>query len=452
MNRFYIIIILFLNLIKLLFVFYLIYTLIKKKSLIGSFIILFFITINILLYGISVNIFRFISDSNIFKDYNVKPLEVFYVELVEFFSFLLFLTICYFIFINKRLNKFYYNIPNFNNVFIILSFINVFCIINYFISDYYNTFIFGEVFKYLSGPSAVILTFYSFYHKRYKFLIISLLHLGLVLFLVFSTGVRGPIVGIILIILFLYIKHYPLKKVLRKIPLLVIPILLLIFLNKEYSKLKTAFTTEYISNPQGYQSILDIGSFVIDFYKNGGSEYVEGNESKSYDEIEFRLGARSMYSVGFFRFTENTGYTNFKPLINTLYVLFPRAYFNLDKPYPDSYNGEEYGMGMYVCVDEVDHKVYMTDFYASSHYYWQFGIFGVIFFTLLSTIYIFIILYISRKMHYIMQILFIIFSLKPYYFIPQFTISDIILMLITKILPFLVLYFLLNNIYKFKFK
>ena len=278
-----------------------------------------------------------------------------------------------------------------------------------------------------------------------------MLHLGLVLFLVFSTGVRGPIVGIILIILFLYIKHYPLKKVLRKIPLLVIPILLLIFLNKEYSKLKTAFTSEYISNPQGYQSVLDIGSFVIDFYKNGGSEYVEGNESKSYDEIEFRLGARSMYSVGFFRFTENTGYTYFKPLVNTLYVLFPRAYFNLDKPYPDSYNGEEYGMGMYVCVDEVDHKVYMTDFYASSHYYWQFGIFGVIFFTLLSTIYISIILFISRKMHYIMQILFIIFSLKPYYFITQFTISDIILMLITKILPFLVLYFLLNYIYKFKF-
>ena len=94
----------------------------------------------------------------------------------------------------------------------------------------------------------------------------------------------------------------------------------------------------------------------------------------------------------------------------------------------------------------------MTDFYASSHYYWQFGLIGVIFFSIISTFYIMFIFLLSRKMHSIIKLLFIIFALKPFYFIPQFTFSDIILMLVTKIIPLLLLLTLLNYFTKFKIR
>lgn len=451
MNRFYIILIILINISKLLFLIATFYKLNKKFKKIEHNLLFYFLIYNTFLYGLVVNIFRLISDAKILADYQVNIEEVFIVEIIELFSTIIFITIIY-LFLTSKFNKHYKEKTNINSTFFILAVINILCIFNFFISDYYNQLLFGEVFKYLSAPSAVILSFYSFYYKRFRYLFISLVHLGLVLFLIFSTGVRGPIVGIVLIIFFLYINHYSYKKALKKIPILIIPIILLILLNKEYSKLKTAFTTEYLSNPQAYQSILDIGEYVINYYTNDSSDYIEGNESSGFDEIEFRLGARSMYSVGFLRFTKNWGYTYFTPIVNTFYVFAPRAFFNSDKPYPDSYNGEEYGMGMYVCVDEVDHKIYMTDFYASSHYYWQFGLIGVIFFSIISTFYIMFIFLLSRKMHSIIKLLFIIFALKPFYFIPQFTFSDIILMLVTKIIPLLLLLTLLNYFTKFKIR
>jgi hypothetical protein len=451
LNRFYIILIILINIFKLLFLITIFYKLNKKSKKIENNLLFYFLIYNTFLYGLVVNVFRFISNAKILGDYQVIIEEVLFVEIIELFSTIIFILIIY-LFLISKFNKYRNSNLNINNAFFILTVINILCICNFFISDYYNQLLFGEVFKYLSAPSAVILSFYSFYYKRFRYLIISLIHLGLVLFLIFSTGVRGPIVGIVLIIFFLYINHYSYKKVLKKIPILIIPIILLILLNKEYSKLKSAFTTEYLSNPQAYQSILDIGEYVINYYTNDSSEYIEGNESSGFDEIEFRLGARSMYSVGFLRFTKNWGYTYFTPIVNTFYVFAPRAFFNVDKPYPDSYNGEEYGMGMYVCVDEVDHKIYMTDFYASSHYFWQFGFIGVIVLSIISTFYIIFVLLLSRKMHSIIKLLFIIFALKPFYFIPQFTFSDIVLMIVTKIIPFLILLTILNFFSKFKIR
>ena len=168
--------------------------------------------------------------------------------------------------------------------------------------------------------------------------------------------------------------------------------------------------------------------------------------------MEFRLGARSMYSVGFLRFTERNGYVLAKPLINTLFVFFPRSIFNQNKPYPDSYDGEIYGMGMYVCANEIDGQVNMTDFYSSSHYYWQFGILGVFIFTIISSLYIYLIALLTLKLDFIYKLFFILVALKPYYFIPQFTISDIILMLFTKALPLLIFFNIIRLFQKLKFK
>lgn len=449
MDRLNIAIILFVNILKILFVIYLFS---KSSKNIIFHVIVYFTIINISLYGILVNILRLISNSKIVKEYGVSTLDLLNVELIEFFSSLFFIITIYFIFQLKfwRNNRIL-NVDK-DQIFSVLAIFNIISILYNFVSDANNDLLFGETIKYISGPSAILLTFFSLRYKKYKYLLFSLLNLFFIIFLVFSTGVRGPILGIILIIVFLYITNYSIKGLIKKIPIILLPIFLLIFFNNEYSKIKFAFANEYISNPKAYQSITDIGGFIIDFYKNGSNQLTEGSDSKVLDEIEFRLGARSMYSVGFLRFTERNGFVLAKPLINTLFVFFPRSIFNQNKPYPDSYDGEIYGMGMYVCANEIDGQVNMTDFYSSSHYYWQFGFFGVLFFTLISSLYPILIALITFKLDIIYKLFFIIVALKPYYFIPQFTISEIILMLFTKIFPLLFFFYFINFFKKLKFR
>lgn len=439
MDRVIILIIFLLNFLKFIFIFFLY---IRSKSFPSIYIrlILYFTAINVFLYGLLVNILRFISNCKVIKDYGVSTSELLYVELFEFISSFLFLSLLYIYFhskFGKRLSK---PIKDNGTAFPLLVFFNILSFLIYFVSDVNNEFLFGETIKYISGPSSLLLTFFSIKYKKYFLLLFSLPNLILIIFLVFSTGVRGPILGIILIFIYLLITNYSYKKVLRKIPFFVIPLFLIIIFNSEYSKIKYAFATEYISNPKAYQSIVDIGGFIIEFYKSGNNQLIEGSSSNISEEIEFRLGARSMYSAGFLRFVQNKGFVYEKPIINTLYLFFPRALFDQYKPYPDSYDGEIYGMGMYVCANEIDGQVNMTDFYSSSHYYWQFGFLGVIVFAFLSTLYIIFISIVTSKFGDIFKLFFFLVALKPYYFIPQFTISEIILMIFTKMLPLLILY------------
>lgn len=156
--------------------------------------------------------------------------------------------------------------------------------------------------------------------------------------------------------------------------------------------------------------------------------------------------------MGFLRFSDTKGFTLFKPIINTLYVILPRAFVDQNKPYPDSYNGDIYGMGMYVCANEIDGQVNMTDFYSGCHYYWQFGYFGVILFSFLSVIYTILIILLVSNFPDIIKLLIVLYSLKPYYFIPQFTISEIFIMIITKILPLLLVLNFINLSTKLKYK
>jgi hypothetical protein len=449
LDRFYITLILLLNLVKLL---YLLYLYNKSSNIIYFNLIIYFTTINVFLYGVLVNIIRFFSNSKISKDYGVLPIDLLNVEIIEFFSAIIFLIILYFIFQLKYWRNIKVLNVNKDEILSVLSIFNILSILYNFVSDANNDLLFGETIKYISGPSAILLTFFSLKYKKYKYLPFSLINLFLIIFLVFSTGVRGPILGIILIVVFLYITNYSIKSLFKKIPIILLPIFLVIFFNNEYSKIKFAFASEYISNPKAYQSITDIGGFIIDFYKNGSNQLIDGSDSKVIDEIEFRLGARSMYSVGFLRFTERNGFVLAKPLINTLYVFFPRSIFNQNKPYPDSYDGEIYGMGMYVCANEIDGQVNMSDFYSSSHYYWQFGILGVLIFTIISSLYPILIAFITIKLDLIFKLFFILVALKPYYFIPQFSLSEIILMLFTKIFPLLFFFYVINFFQKLKFK
>ena len=453
MSRFFIILILFLNLCKIL-----IYLFYYKKSKnkpdnqkLFNYVILYFTFTSIIFSGIVVNLFRLISDSKILDNYNVSPDEILKVEFLEFISSTIFI-ICVFYFTNNPKLQIKKNtIVNYQKDLFILSLFNVFSLINLFISNNNNSFLFTELFEFLAGPSSILLIFYCIRYNKRVYLFIAIPLIALVLFKVFTGGNRGPIIGIFFIILFLYIiNNTSIKSILKKIPIFLIPIFSIIFLNKEYSKIKFAFASAYVSNPKEYQTIGDLATFVIDYYRSDRSSEIEGSDSNFLEEYEFRFGAKSMYSVGFLRFVNRYNYTLFTPIINTLYIFIPRAYFNENKPYPDSYNGEISGMGMYVCVNEIAGENFMSEYYSSTHYFWQFGYFGVLFLPILSSLYILTIFLFSINLNHINKLLFILIALRPYSFNPQFTISDIIVMLITKVLPFLIFYFIFNRLFSVK--
>lgn len=440
MKEFILFIILFLNLVKFITVLFVFKRYIPHKNNIALKLINFFLLFQILTTGILVSLIRIFTGAKISVSFGVSHLELFKVEFLEFISFGIFITIIFLLIKTSLLKITHTNVINRKSYFFLI-FINIICFLNYFNSDFENKLLFTEALKYLSGPSAVLLLFFSLKLKNSKIIIfLSIIHLLLFLFLVLSTGVRGPIVGIVLIFIFLNYNYNDFNVFRKKMIILLIPIFLLIFVNNEYSKIKTAFASAYISNPSAYQNIGDISLFIIDYIKSDSKDIIEGNDSKIFEEFEFRFGARSMFSVGFHRFVNNHGFTLLKPITNTLFVFFPRIYFNQDKPYPDSYNGEINGMGMYVCVNEIDGSGNMSDFYPSSHYFWEFGLIGVLFFTVLSSLYIVFVIKLIHNKDIIYSLLLVLFALKPYYFMPQFTLSDIIIMIVTKISLFLILY------------
>jgi hypothetical protein len=447
LKEFILIFILLINILKYLSIQYLFRKFISIKNNIGIKVIIYFLLYQILFTGIFVSIIRIFTNAKISNLYNVTYNELLEVEIVEFISFTIFIVVLSILIKTNIINlKKSYTIER--KSFFFLIFINILCFLNYFNSDLENKLLFTEALKFLSGPSAILLLFFSYKLKQHKLIIFfSILHLSIFLFLVLSTGVRGPLVGIILIFLFLSYNFVDLKIFRKNLIILLIPAVFLIFINNEYSKVKTAFASAYISNPDSFQNIGDISLFIIDYFKSNSKDLIQGNDSKIFEEFEFRFGAKSMFSVGFFRFVKNQGYTYFNPIVNTFYVFFPRIYFNEDKPYPDSYNGDINGMGMYVCANEIDGSSNMTDFFPSSHYFWELGFIGVIIFSFISALYIGFILRITKNKDIIFTLLFTFFSLKPYYFIPQFTISDMIIMIVTKISLFLILYTVFNLFY-----
>ena len=453
MGRFFILIVLFLNLIKVSII-YFYYIKNKNKSINHNFynkVILYFLFTSIIFSGFLVNIFRLLSDSHILSNYNVGPDEILKVEVFEFISSTIFI-FCTFYFTNfiqyKNTNL---KRNNYAKDLFILFLFNIFSIINLFVTNSENSFLFSELFEFLAGPSSILLIFYCFKFNKRKYLFIAIPLISLVIFKIFTGGNRGPLIGIFFIILFLFINdNYSLNSILKRIPIFLLPIVLVLLLNKEYSKIKIAFTTAYVSNPKEYQTISDLATFVIDYYKSDRSSEIEGSDTNFFNEYEFRFGAKSMYSVGFLRFVDRYNYTFFTPIINTLYIFIPRAYFSENKPYPDSYNGEISGMGMYVCVNEIDGENFMSEYYPSTHYFWQFGYIGIFILPIISALYIFIIAFLSKNMNSIIKLLFVLIALRPYAFNPQFTISEIIVMFFTKIIPFLIFYFIFNKLFYFK--
>ena len=173
------------------------------------------------------------------------------------------------------------------------------------------------------------------------------------------------------------------------------------------------------------------------------------NDSQSFlKEFDYRFGAPTHYSVGFYRMFNKGEYAGFNPIMNSLYAPIPRR-FVPDKPVPCSVDGDLYGMGMYKTYNEIrPGYANMTDFSTAGHAYWELGILGVVLFSIIPAIYVFYSIKLFRKFE-ILGPCFFLAIFKPWGFNePKIWVSEILLQLSQIILVSLVLLFIYKRLNK----
>lgn len=244
-------------------------------------------------------------------------------------------------------------------------------------------------------------------------------------YLVFSfiSGIRGRIFWPVFWMFFLV--YYLNRQNLKKISILAISFLFLLVV---FQSGMTAI--------RGNKEV-DIIELInaINSSKNDGSKGL-------IEEVDYRFGALSHYSVGFYRMYER-GYTaGLNPIINSLYSPIPRSIMP-DKPVPGSVDGDLYSMGMYKTYAEIGGvDTNMVEFSSAAHAYWELGILGIIIFSILPAFYIYFCILLFRNFGVIGLPLFVT-VFKPWgYNDPKIWMADIFLQLSQVIIPTLMLLFI----------
>jgi hypothetical protein len=231
------------------------------------------------------------------------------------------------------------------------------------------------------------------------------------------------------------------------------PIIIVIFVGNFLGGLKSQFAINVSSKQFKLDNIVDYYNFASEFISadllSEASE--QGSISKMLDEVEFRYGAPSLFAVGFVRMYDRGYKAGFQTEMNSLYSFLPRQIVGENKPVSGSINGTESGMGMYASYNEITGiDTVMSDFYVAGHYYWQFGILGVILLSIIASAYSFIMMLFSSKYSYVGHAFWLV-TFKPFWLLPKLWFSEILIMISTTILPTIFLLLLLRIIY-FLFK
>lgn len=161
---------------------------------------------------------------------------------------------------------------------------------------------------------------------------------------------------------------------------------------------------------------------------NGISSAKDKSERPLYKEIDYRFGSLTRYSVGFLRMAERGYYAGLNPILNSLYSPIPRTIMP-DKPVPCSVDGELHGMGMYLCVSEITkgESLSMVEFSTASHAYWELGIIGLLLFSFIPSLYVYVSILYFRRMD-ILGPCFLFAIFKPWgYNDPKIWVSEIVM-------------------------
>ena len=171
-------------------------------------------------------------------------------------------------------------------------------------------------------------------------------------------------------------------------------------------------------------------------------------ERSLLDEIDFRFGALTHYSTGFYRMVDRGYMAGWNPILNSLYSPIPRSLME-DKPVPCSVDGDLYSMGMYKTQAEITHiDTNMVEFSTAAHAYWELHILGLILFSIIPAIYVFLSIKLFRQFA-LLAPCFLMVVFKPWgYNDPKIWVSEIFLQLSQVIIPTLFILLFYSSIRK----
>ena len=378
--------------------------------------------IKLALYYFMPSVTHIITNWNCVLDANVDPIEVMYLYIVEFISYSI-----YFYVINKCLSRYKpdLTIDTGTNSSIFVSVVLFGGILFYLGSSFLKEdSIMDSLWMFvpfLKGASLALAIFVLIIgNQTFKILnvILSLLLILVYAFYAISQGVRSLIFWpSLLTIYFCFVFNKRKLKVFLPIGvggLLFLAIFQNVLVSQRGHFNKNATTIERVSTMT--------------------DSHTKSRDKSLFDEIDSRFGAMTTYGVGYLRLANKGEYAGIAPVLNSLYAPIPRRFFE-DKPVPCSVDGKTYGQGMYVGMAAVTHNPYcMTEPATGGHAYWEFGILGVILYSIIPALYVFFCMVFFSKFGLVsLPVFYGIF--KGEYCEPKLWVSCIVLQLFQYNLP-----------------
>lgn len=164
-------------------------------------------------------------------------------------------------------------------------------------------------------------------------------------------------------------------------------------------------------------------------------------------EIDWRLGASTRLGTAFFNMYDRGEPAGINPIIHSLMGFLPR-FINPDKPIPSTLEPDDiYSQGMYLIYREIyGYDSYsMSEFPTGAHFYWEFGVIGVLLLSMLSACYVGVSIRIFSNFG-LASIPLTMALFKPWgYMDPKIWISDAILQIYQITIPFLIIYIIYNS-------
>lgn len=163
-------------------------------------------------------------------------------------------------------------------------------------------------------------------------------------------------------------------------------------------------------------------------------------------EIEWRFGAATRMGTAFLKLYDRGEGAGVNPIKHSLQGFLPRA-LDPDKPQPSTLNGDDiYSQGMYIISGEISgyDTTSMVEFPTGAHFYWEFGILGVLGLSAISGIYVGLCSHFFSKLG-IVAVPLMVAVFKPWGYVdPKIWVSDIAMQIYQIILPLIALVFALR--------
>ena len=441
---------LFYNILFVIFLFTLWILVFKGRSIAINFfknevllnLVFYFVSVKLLLHFTIPTILRIISDYQFEKEDNVKLYDLLTIYIIEIFSWFFWLIgfVIVGILFKEKYNKIEKSIflklnsKQSKYLILIISFgfiVHMFYLVSLNTEGFVLS-LFSQLFFFAGltmGPLLIIS-----YKKSFN---LFYLFLGIVVFVIslFSLATRGAMIYSVFYIIFLTLYLFYSRKILIRVSIISIVVLL--------------FFSIFPDLLGGRISINENGVNLV------AQDYSEKQQGRNFiDELEWRLGAPTRIGTAFIQLREESP-AGINPIKNSLIGILPRS-INENKPHPSSLIGnDQYSLGMYL----ICHKIYgteslMVEFPTGAHFYWEFGIVGIVILSVVSGLYIGLCLKFLSRIG-LVAIPLIIATFKPFGYVdPKIWVSDIAMQLYQIILPlfFLISIFKLYNFFAKYFK